>query len=95
MAGCRLVIRSQPAEAIRHLPPQIKRGVRSALRMLRANPAIGEPLQGELEGLRKYRVHRFRLVYRLDRGKRTVDLLAVGQRRTIYEEVAELLRAPK
>lgn len=95
MAGYRLVIRSQPAEAIRHLPPQIKRGVRSALRMLRTNPAIGEPLQGELEGLKKYRVHRFRLIYRLERTKRIVDLLAVGQRRTLYDEVAELLRAPK
>jgi mRNA interferase RelE/StbE len=63
--------------------------------MLRANPAIGEPLQGELDGLRKYRVRRLRLVYRLNRKKRIVDLLAVGQRRTIYEEVAELLRAPK
>jgi len=95
MAGYRLVIGSQPADAIRHLPPQVKRGVRSALRMLRANPAIGEPLLGELDALRKYRAHRLRLVYRLNRKKRIVDLLAVGQRRTIYEEVAELLRAPK
>ena len=90
MAGYRLVIGSQPADAIRHLPPQVKRGVRSALR-----PAIGEPLQDELDALRKYRAHRLRLVYRLNRKKRIVDLLVVGQRRTIYEEVAELLRAPK
>jgi mRNA interferase RelE/StbE len=92
MAGYRLAIRSAAAEAIRHLPPDVKRAVRSALRALAADPAFGERLHAELEGLWKYRVRRFRLVYRVDRKSKLIDVVAVGERRGIYEEVAELLR---
>jgi mRNA interferase RelE/StbE len=89
MVGYRVAIRSRPAEAIRHLPPDVKRPVRSAICALLSNPAAGEPLHGELEGLSKYRVRRYRIVYRVDRAKRVIDIVAVGQRRTIYEELAE------
>jgi mRNA interferase RelE/StbE len=92
MAGYRLAIRSAAAAAIRHLPPDIKRAVKSALRALRADPNAGERLHAELEGLWKYRVRRFRVVYRVDREKKIIDVLAVGQRRSIYEDIAELLR---
>jgi mRNA interferase RelE/StbE len=92
MAGHRLAIRSRPAEVIRHLPPDVKRAVRSALRALAADPAVGDRLHAELEGLWKYRVRRFRLVYRVDRKSKLIDVVAVGERRGIYEEVAELLR---
>jgi mRNA-degrading endonuclease RelE of RelBE toxin-antitoxin system len=48
------------ADVIRHLPPEIKRGVKAALRSVAVEPAGGEPLRGELEGLWKYRVRRDR-----------------------------------
>lgn len=59
------------------------------------NPDSGEPLHGELEGLRKRRVRGYRIVFSVDREQRRVDILAVGERHSIYEEVAELLRAQK
>jgi mRNA-degrading endonuclease RelE of RelBE toxin-antitoxin system len=37
-------------------------------------------------------VRRFRIVYAVDRGRRTVRVVAVGPRSTIYEEVAEQSR---
>lgn len=93
MAGMRTVVRSAAAEAIRHLPPDIKRAVKAAIRQISANPAAGESLQRELEGLRKYRVRRFRIVYQVDRARRIVDIMAVGERRSIYEEVANPRRS--
>lgn len=95
MPAFRLAIRSPAAEALRHLPPDIKRAVKSALRVLCADPAAGEPLQNELEGLWKYRVRRFRLVYKVDRNGKTIDIIAIGERRSIYEEVTRLLRSQK
>lgn len=92
MAGYRLAIRSRPAQVIRHLPPDVKRAVKSAIRLLSADPSIGAKLRGELDGLWKYRVNRYRLVYQIERKDRIMDLLAVGRRRGVYEEVAELLR---
>jgi mRNA interferase RelE/StbE len=69
--------------------------VRSAIRELLVNPSTGSRLHHELEGLRKYPVHRYRIVYGLDSAKKVIDIVAVGQRRSIYEEVAELLRQEK
>ena len=92
MAGFRPDIPPHVAEIIRHLPPEVKRGIKTAIRALSDDPAAGEPLQRELEGLRKYRVRRFRIVYALDRPRRIIRIVAVGHRRIVYEELAELVR---
>jgi mRNA interferase RelE/StbE len=89
MRGNRLAIRSAAMEAIRRLPPGIKRAVRAALDSLAEDPSRGEPLRGELEGWFKFRVRRYRIIYGLDRGKRVLNVLAVGHRRSVYEEFAE------
>jgi mRNA interferase RelE/StbE len=76
-------------QVVRHLPPTLKRSVRSAIRALAANPKAGEPLRGEFEGLFKFRVRRYRIVYRVLERARVVRILAVGERRTVYEELAQ------
>lgn len=91
----RAVLRPAAAEGIRHLPPGVKRAVRSAIREIISNPGSGERLHGELEGLWKRRVRGYRVVYGVNREERRLDILAVGERRSIYEEVAELLRTQK
>lgn len=48
-------------------------------------------LVDELAGLRSCRVGRLRIVYRLT-GNRIIEIVAVGPRRTIYEETYRLLR---
>jgi len=95
MAGYRPEIPPDVAAVIRHLPPEVKRAVRAGIRGLASNPAAGAPLRGELEGRFKYRVRRFRIVYRVDRANRVLRIVAVGQRRSVYEEVAELIRQQK
>ena len=92
MGGRRPAIPPNVAEAIRRLPPEVKRAVRSALHVISERPSAGEPLHGELRGLWKYRVRHHRIVYKLGIA-RTVRIVAVGERRSIYEEVAALLRA--
>ena len=82
------------AEVVRHLPPEVKRGVKAALRAVAEDPAIGEPLRRELAGLWKFRVRRYRLVYEVDRDARVVRVVAVGHRRGIYDEVVARVRRP-
>jgi mRNA interferase RelE/StbE len=82
------------AEVVRHLPPEIKQAVKAALRSIAIEPATGEPLRGELEGLWKFRVRRYRLVYAVDQRQRVIRIFAVGHRRGIYEEVSGRLRRP-
>ena len=76
-------------EVVRHLPPTLKRSVRAAIRALTANPQTGEPLRDELRGLFKFRVRRYRIVYRVLERPRVIRILAVGERRTVYEELAK------
>lgn len=92
MPGWRIEVPPHVAEVIRHLPPEVKRGVREALRAVAGDPAMGEPLRRDLEGLWKFRVRRYRLVYAIDRRERVVRIFAVGHRRAIYEEVAARVR---
>jgi mRNA interferase RelE/StbE len=92
MAGYRPDIPPHVAEVIRHLPPEVKRGIKAAIRALSADPAAGEPLQRELEGLWKYRVRRFRVVYAMDRPRRILRIMAVGHRKAIYEAMADYVR---
>jgi mRNA interferase RelE/StbE len=80
------------AGVIRSLHPDLKRSIKAAVRALANNPECGEPLQRELEGLRKYRVRRFRIVYAIDRKSRMIRLMAVGHRRDVYEELTARLR---
>jgi mRNA interferase RelE/StbE len=77
------------AEIVRHLPPELKRGIKQALRSLSADPFAGTPLIGELTGLWRVKVRRFRIVYELDRKARMIRVFAIGHRREVYEEIAD------
>ena len=79
-------------EIIRGLPLDVKRSVKQAIRSLSADPFSGAPLMGELSGLWKFKVRRFRIVYELDRKTRIIRIYAIGHRREVYEELADRLR---
>jgi len=80
------------AEVIRSLHPDLKRSIKSAVRALATDPECGEPLLRELDGLWKFRVRRFRIVYAIDHKARIIRLMAVGHRERVYEEIAAWLR---
>ncbi len=80
------------AEVIRSLYPDLKRSIKSAIRAISADPECGVPLQRELDGLQKYRVRRFRIVYAVDQKTRVIRLMAVSRRRHVYEELTERFR---
>lgn len=92
MSSFRAEIPLRVAETIRSLHPDLKRSIKSAIRAIAADPECGEPLLRELDGLWKFRVRRFRIVYAMDRKARTIRLMAVGHRQSIYEELTARLR---
>ena len=81
----RLRVPTDVARLIQNLHPGLKRKVRNALEQILADPHSGKALKDELEGLRSFRVGRFRIFYRVAAGRR-IDLVAVGPRAVIYEE---------
>ena len=95
MAGYRPDIPPHVAAVIRHLAPDIQRGIKAAIRALGNDPTLGQPLQKELEGLLKFRVKRYRIVYALDRRRKILRIIAVGHRRAVYEELMDFVRRRK
>lgn len=73
------------------LHPDLKRKVRAALDVIREDPSAGKELQDDLAGLGSFRVGNFRIVYRVA-AERVIELMALGARRTIYEETSRRLR---
>ena len=72
----------QASEAVRALPPDVKRRIRAEVDALKVEPNRGEPLGGELTGFHRARVGRYRSVFRIDAA--AIVIVAVGPRRSIY-----------
>lgn len=76
------------AQVIRRLPPDVKKSVKEAIRAIAQDPHLGAPLVGNLTGLWKYKVRRFRIVYAPIQKRRVVRIYAVGHRREIYDKLS-------
>ena len=86
----RFVVPDRLIHWIRELHPEIKQKIRAAFDEIAANPTEGKALIKELEGLRSFGVGRIRIIYKISSPLR-VEIVAVGPRRTIYEETARMV----
>jgi len=92
-------------DLISHLHPEIKCKVRIALSKIIKDPLCGKTQGsgvaikregfwgtacGELQEMRSLRVSKFRIIYRPVPG--IIEVIAIGPRRTIYEETLRLIR---
>jgi mRNA interferase RelE/StbE len=87
----RLNVPAEIAGLIRSLNPDLKKKVKSSLRIILNEPGAGKALKDELAGLMSFRVGKFRIIYRVSSGN-VIDLVAVGPRVRIYEETYRILR---
>ena len=76
---------------IRGCHPKLKRKIRAGLQQIVTEPESGKSLKDELEGLKSYPISRFRIIYRIS-SKQTIDIVAVGPRKTIYEETYRIIK---
>ena len=74
-----------------HLPPSLKRKVKAALHSLAENPYQAKALKDDLDGLRSYRLARSRIILQIKPS--TVEIVAFGPRKDIYQRVATELRS--
>ena len=76
---------------IRGCHPQLKRKIRAGLQRILTEPESGKSLKDELEGLKSYRISRFRIIYRIS-SKKIIDVVTIGPRKTIYEETYRIIK---
>ncbi len=79
------------AALVRGMHPDLKKKIRSALQTILTKSDSGKELKDELEGLRSYRVSRFRIIYRISSVK-YIEIIAIGPRARIYEETYQILK---
>lgn len=89
----RLRVPDEIVELLRSLHPEIKRKIKAALGLIASDPAVGKSLRDELRGLKSFKIGRFRIIYKIA-SKRIIEIVAIGPRRTIYEETYRLLKKP-
>ena len=89
--GPRLRVPGELGTLIRGLHPELKRKVRAGLDTIQTDPLAGKELRDDLAGLRSLRIGRFRIIYRIA-PRDLIELVAIGPRRSIYEETLRLLR---
>jgi mRNA-degrading endonuclease RelE of RelBE toxin-antitoxin system len=80
------------AGRIRKLHPEVKQEIRTAIRTLLSTPFLGRELQFELSGYHSYRVRTYRIIYRINDDDAMLDIVFIGPRRTVYEELKALLK---
>jgi len=90
----KLKIPNDTISLIRGLHPRLKKKIRAALREITDDPHTGRALKDELNGLRSYRIKKIRIIYRFT-GKKHIDIIAIGPRKSIYEETYKLLKKKK
>ncbi len=95
ITGRRLRMSDETADLVRSLHPDLKRKVKAAFEAVLNDPQSGKALKDELEGLRSFKVGRFRIIYKTITGKETIEVVAIGPRKTIYEETLRRLRKEK
>lgn len=87
----RLRVPEHVADMIRGMHPELKRKVRSALKLILKNPSSGKPLKEKLIGLNSYRIGRIRIIYR-PVARHVIEIVTVGPRKSIYRETYRLVK---
>lgn len=90
MSLYRLRVPDQIVLFVRGLHPDIKRKIKGSLKIIANEPNAGKSLKDELEGLRSFRVGKFRIIYRIAEPKE-IQIVAIGPRIRIYEETYRLI----
>lgn len=93
MKGYRARYTKEAAERIRKLHPQVKHEIKRGIKELLLAPLTGHALQFELAGLRAHRIRTYRIIYRLHDDESCLDIVFVGPRRSVYEELRTRLLA--
>ncbi|MEK7197137.1 MAG: type II toxin-antitoxin system RelE/ParE family toxin [Nitrospirota bacterium] len=85
----------ETAGLVRTLHPDLKRKIKAALQTVLNDPLSGKALKDKLKGLQSFKVGKFRVVYKTLKDNGIIEVVAIGPRKTIYEETLMLLQREK
>ena len=87
----KLKIRDEIVTLIRECHPLLKRKIKAGLNQILRDSHAGKSLKADLEGLKGYRVGRFRIIYRIS-SQNYIEIVTIGPRKIIYEETFRIIK---
>lgn len=81
---CKIEFLPIAARQYRKLPVRVKSRILVELETIGENPYLGKWLKGEYEGKMSYRVGGYRIVYKILKSKKVVEIHKIGHRREVY-----------
>ena len=81
----KLRISSRAESEIKKISHPHQKAIILAFAEIKEEPFLGKPLTMELTGKFSFRVGVYRIIYRVDKKDKVVDILTAGHRATVYE----------
>lgn len=75
---------SSTKKSLRKLDSYNQKKIINKLKKLRENPEMGKPLIGNLSGLWRLRIGKYRVIYQIKKFELLIFVLDIGHRKTIY-----------
>jgi mRNA interferase RelE/StbE len=88
----KLIYSETSLKQIKKLNPYLKPIVKAKIERVGANPHIAKLLEKELAGYLSFRAKRYRIIYKVEEDKKTIEIRYIGHRRDIYEIFGDHLR---
>lgn len=82
----RLIIAPQAKNQLKKIPKRYQYPVRILLAEIKDDPSIGKPLGRGLTGKLSVRVGVFRIIYKVNKNDKVVNILTAGHRSIVYEK---------
>ncbi len=81
----KIILEKLPKKFLDKLDDFNAKNIIKKLRELEKNPKLGKPLIGNLSGLWKLRIGKYRVIYKIVEDKLLIFILDIGHRKNIYK----------
>lgn len=78
-------ISKKAKKEINKIPHRFQKAIILSLTEIEDDPFIGKPLSRELTGRFSYRIGVYRIIYKINRKDKIIEILNAGHRATIYK----------
>jgi len=81
-----IIIPPRAQKRLKIIPKFYKRAIKEALNEIKEDPFAGKPLTRELIGRFSFRVGVYRIIYKVNRKDKIIDIFFAGHRAIVYEK---------
>lgn len=80
-----IIISPRAQKRLKAIPKFYKRAIQEALNEIKEDPFAGKSLRRELTGRFSYRVGVYRIIYKINKKDKIIDIFSADHQATVYE----------